>query len=549
MRIVPKSSKWFNFLFEFDYNEEILEFCRALKRKYGWDEFNFVKENDKKGWGFNKKIIFDEIISKYPETEVKIDTTLLFNGKINPISKEELPLSSDIDVKIKVPLYDFQKKGVDFIIKSGGKCMLADEMGLGKTVQSIAYANLNNFKTLVICPASLKLMWQNEIKKFTNKKSYIVYANKIKEAIKKSKKYNFIIINYEIIGKAIKGGLDFRMFDLAILDESFAIKNPNSLRSINTNLLSFISHKVLLTGTPILNRPAELWSQLHFIEPTMFPNRWKFYFSYCDPVKNHFGWDFSGASHLEDLRERIKGTVLRRTKKEVLKELPPKIESMIKIELSPSNWKKYLKIYSNFEQIINSGQQGVALARLTYLKQFLSLAKLENITEIINNILETGKKVIVFSQYLQPLSILKKTFSDNAVVFWGEMNTKEKQEAVFKFQNDKNVKIFLGSIKASGLGITLTAANICIFLDLDWTPSLHAQCSDRCHRIGTKIPVNIYYLIANKTIEENIYALLQKKMSVISELLQEEDILKIKNQSIFPEFLKQLKEKTKKTKN
>ena len=191
--------------------------------------------------------------------------------------------------------------------------------------------------------------------------------------------------------------------------------------------------------------------------------------------------------------------------------------------------------------------RGGGINKVGWLLQLVSVStKLKNAIEIIDNMLENNKKVVLFSQYLNPLHLLKEKYGDKAVLFEGKMNVKERQSAVKSFQEDPNIQIFLGSIQAGGLGITLTASDVCIFLDLAWVPSIHSQAAARLHRIGQKNNVSVYYLIIKQSIEEEIYELLHRKMAVISELMNEEKILQIKSQSIFPELIKKLRTKTKK---
>lgn len=541
MKITKTGTHWFSFLFEFEYDSDVVEFCRHLKRKYGFKNFNFVKELNKIGWGFNNETIFNKIISKYPNTDIKIDKNELDKTKLKPISKEPVyKLSDKIETKTKLDLYPFQKQGVNFMIKSKGKCLLGDEMGLGKSIQAITYAHINNFKTLIICPASLKLMWQDEIKKFTNRKSMVLYADKIKKQKTNINKYDFVIINYEIVKKVIDNGIDFKGFDLVIADESFYIKNPKSKRSKAVRSFKNIPHRICLTGTPIMNRPAELWAQLNFIEPQMFKNAWSFYMRYADAKRTRFGWDISGASHLDELRSRLNGIMLRRLKENVLKELPPKTETLVRTELPKEMRKKYQDLYNKFEQLIFTDTKAVQMARLTYLKQFLSASKLSEATEIINNVIENGDKIVVFSQYLEPLHSLKKVFGNNAVLFEGSMDEEQKNNAVKSFQEEKP-QVFLGSVIASCAGITLTKAEKVLFVDLPWQPAIIAQASDRCHRISQKGNVNIYYMITDNTIDEEIYELIHKKINVISELFNEKKIINTEKQSVLNEFLDKIK--------
>ena len=551
MEIKQYQSKYFRYLFIFDYDWKVVSFCRHLKLKYGYDKINFVKEQDNVGWGFSSKTVLDAIRNNYPDIVIPVDLSEL-SDEIKPITPEvKTSLNSDFDTYTKLPLRKFQREGVDFIKQTEGKCLIADEMGTGKTIQAITYAHLNNFHTLVICPASIKLVWQDEISKFTNRTSIVLYGKDLtpKKITELDLMADFVIINYDIIGKAIKNGLDFTQFDLVVLDESHLIKSHKAQRTRAVKQLGFIPRRVLLTGTPVLNRPAELWSQLNFIEPFMFPNYWKFTLRYADAHQSYFGWDVSGASNLDELRDRIRGLMIRRTKQEVLSELPPKIETLIRIDMSPDDKAEYQRSYSSLEQILfMRGSQANQLVILTYMKQVCAEAKIKNAIEIIKNIIETNGKIVLFSQFLEPLHILKEKFGDKAVLLEGSMSSADRKLAVDKFQNDDNIILFLGSVMAAGFGITLTASQTVIFLDLPWTPAIISQASDRLHRIGQRGAVNCYYLLTNNTIELDIYNLLQRKMAVIKEIMNEDEILKIKSQSVLPDLMKRLREQTRKKK-
>ncbi len=542
MKIIEKQSKWFRYLFCFDYNPQVVDFCRYIKNKYGFDMFNFVKEKELVGWGFNDAKIMEEIVIKFPATIIEI--TNKPNTILDNLIKTEEPINLDEGLKLftKLDLYPYQKAGVSFFEKVNGVGMLADEMRLGKSCQAIAYAQKNNFKTLVVCPSSIKTVWRGEIEKFTDKTWLLINAKDLKKDIS-TKGYDFIILNYEIVGKAITK-IDFRDIDLIVADESFYIKNQKSLRFKSIKKLNFISHRLCLTGTPILNRPSELWSQLNFIDPLIWNNWWKFAMRYCGAEKTQWGWDFSGRSNLEELKKRLSVFMLRRLCKDVFSELPPKIETIIKIQMSDKEWKEYNRLYDEFEDLIqNSENRTVQLARLTYLKQWLSLNKIENAIEIINNIIENGEKVVVFSQYLQPLRILKDKLGDIAVVYEGKMSVEEKDIAKTLFQTNPNIKVFLGSITTAGYGIKLSSASTIIMLDLIWSPALISQATARIVDTQQKTNNNIYYLIHENTIEQSIFELLKFKMDTISTLQNEEKLISIKEESIITEFLDKIKNK------
>lgn len=538
MKIKKKESKYHTHLFTFDYNKEVINFCRKLKGQFGYRNFNYTTKPEK-GWAFSDKKIIEAIKEKYPNVEVEGENALETKLQ-NPFKKKKKSkLVSNKDLNLKKPLYDFQLEGLNFIIENNGVCMLADEMGLGKTITAIAYTSYIDSKTLIIAPSFLKLMWQDEIEKFTDKTSTIIEAKDLNKPEKIDFDVDYIIINYACIKKAFKKDIDFTQFDTVVCDESSYIKSAKSQRSKYTRKLKFIQHRLLLTGTPILNRPDELWAQLNMLDPNKFRRRWNFFKKYCNLHKNRFGWDHSGRSNIDELREKISELIIRRKKEDVLTELPPKSEQTIRINLPRQDRTEYLTKLSLLKQVINKGK-GEQLSTLTKMKQLTSHAKLPKAKKLIKEFIDNGEKIVLFSQYLTPLYKLKKHFENQSVVYEGDMSNKEKQRVVKKFQDNDNVKVFLGSIKACSMGITLHSASNCIFLDLPWTPALVNQASDRLHRIGQEDSVSIYYLVANDTVDEDILATIKEKMDVISQIMGEEKILKLEKQNVLSDVVKRL---------
>jgi len=243
----------------------------------------------------------------------------------------------------------------------------------------------------------------------------------------------------------------------------------------------------------------------------------------CNPKKNAWGWDFSGASNLDELR-RMMYYMLRRSKEEVLSELPEKTVTILETKLTPEGRKEYEQVLSDYRSWLLSNDKDMkalyaeAITKVNYLKQVI--VKHKNIDDILENFLESGKKIIVFSQYREAIKNLHKKYEKTSVYLSGETPTDERQRIVDKFQQTPEVKIFFSTIKAGGVGITLTAADTVIFTDISWTPAEHLQAEDRAHRIGQKSSVNVYYLITPETIEEDIWKLLQRKEKVVNQILE-----------------------------
>lgn len=425
-------------------------------------------------------------------------------------------------------LFEYQKSGIEFL-KEKKKAILADSMGMGKTIQAIIACKELGGKTLVVCPASVKENWRREIK--------MAYETAQVEIIEKENSIGDIgwcIINYDILEKK-KEFLDSLEFDNIILDEAHYIKNQKSKRSKQAVALCKKAKNVfLLTGTPILNRPIELFNLLRAIEHPLGNNYFWYARNYCAAwwmeLKNGRRFlNVSGASNLDILKEKIANIYLRRTKEEKLN-LPAKIITNVELEMD-ENWrKKYETVFTNYLEflkenpLIDVNINNVLMARhlveLQKMKQVCSWSKVDRIVEDVENIAEQGEKVIIFSQYTKTIKDLKEKLRKLGVVsLTGEDNMAQRQEAIDHFQNDNKIKIFIGNTKAAGIGINLTASSYVIFADLEWTPALHSQAEDRAHRIGQDKMVNVYYYILKGTIEEDIVELLEKKNGIIQKIL------------------------------
>jgi len=499
----------------------------------------------------------------------------------------------DFDVsEFKIEPYKYQKQAVKFFDLCNGVALLGDSPGVGKTLSAIAYAIKHNLKTIIVCPASLKLNWRNEILNFTNEKPYVYKWKPTKKSgqINFSKEESlFHIINYEALEtyakfnvshkcnrcqwteinfkkrysecpncKAPKGyvkskrkdmvfvedkkGETFNVLEYGLItvDECHFLKNMSSDRTRTVKkLFKDTPRKLLLTGTAIKSRPYEFFSVLNFLDPLTWKNAHYFGIRYCAGEQNKFGWDYSGASNLEELYERIAPYFLRRLKKDVLKHLPPKTYTNIPIEMSYVEMKEYRKIETDTVNESSPTDTNIThLARIQYLKQYLSRLKVQKAIPFIQDIINGDEKIVVFSQYISVVEAIAEHFEEQAVVYNGKKNQNEKQEAVDKFMNDDNVKVFVGTIGAAGMGITLTSASILMFIDKSWTPGDQLQSEDRIHRATTTSDkVQIISLICQNTIDDDIEDLLNKKAQILSRVLDGAVFEKIEKESIFKELV------------
>jgi SWI/SNF-related matrix-associated actin-dependent regulator of chromatin subfamily A-like protein 1 len=451
-----------------------------------------------------------------------------------------IELAPGIDKIAEGSLYPHQADGVAFLL-SKKRAILADDMGLGKTRQAIVAmeAGTPEGTILVVCPASLKLNWKREI--------LMVDADASIEVLGVDKGQTeaprWVIINYDLLSKYAER---LHAVDWAgiILDEAHFIKNASQRTSHCLKLLgvqaearaSLIGpdYVFLLTGTPMTNRPKDLFNLFRCVGHPSARSFLSFAKRFCDAYRNDYGWVTSGASNLDELNLLMKETSIRRMKDEVL-DLPPKVRSWVPVDISASNAAlnaidSFLSWYSQTDP--SQPNDTEFLARLTKVRTSLHKAKFNAVSERIKDVIATGEKVIVFTCFTDGIERHKKKLGDQAVTITGAATTSQRMEAVDRFQTDPNVRVILCNIIAGGVGITLTAGTHVIFQDLDWVPANHAQAEDRCYRMGQDHRVTVEYFHAAGTLDAYIAELLERKMSLIAAVEADE----VPDQSILTEI-------------
>jgi len=454
-------------------------------------------------------------------------------------------------------LFPYQRDGVTFIETHKGRALIADEMGLGKTVQALAWLKLHPelYPIIVICPASLKYNWANEIKIWLKGIDYnIISGTKSYELVPSTIHIiNFDLIPYwEIALKAINP-------KIIIIDEIHYIKNNSALRTKSTKkVCKAVPHLIGLSGTPIESKPVEIYNTVALINPLLFPNPWKFKHRYCGAKHNGFGWDFSGSSNIPELYQILtKNIMIRRKKKDVLLDLPDKIYSFVPLEID--NEKEYhnaeldlceylvdrakkefkenlIEFRSKYEieditigkedlKIIENtmSEKSTVLYQIEILKQLAAKGKMNSVIAWIENFLESGEKLVVFCEHIFVVDALINHFKKIAVNVDGRVSLKKRNERIKAFQNNNKIKLFIGN-KAAEVGITLTAASNIAIMEFPWNPGNLSQRIDRCHRIGQKDTVNVFYLMALNTIDEKIAYKLDAKMKILNQVLDGKEI-------------------------
>jgi SNF2 family DNA or RNA helicase len=453
---------------------------------------------------------------------------------------------------LKATLRNYQKAGYNWLRFLGeygfGGC-LADDMGLGKTLQTLAIlqyekelaeANIGTEKkpSLIVVPTSLIYNWEVEAKKFAPRLQIVVYTGSQRErALPYLHRFDVVITSYGIIRMDVEA-LSKILFNYIILDESQAIKNPQSNISQAVGKLRGLK-KLLLTGTPIENSLLDLWSQMNFANMGLLGGQHFFRKEYLNPIEKN-----QDVKKIEKLHQITKPFILRRTKGQVAQDLPAKIENMNYSSMTAEQESYYEEIKSQYrnkilEQIEQHGiakSQFLILKGLTQLRQianhpFLvdreyqgSSGKMEDVLYKLETLMQEKKKVLVFSQFVKHLNLFRKHFEAKGWKYaYLDGATTDRQGQVELFQKNENILIFLISMKAGGVGLNLTAAEYVFLLDPWWNPAIEAQAIDRAHRIGQRHTVITYKFISKDSIEEKIVALQESKKQLANSIVGAED--------------------------
>lgn len=443
--------------------------------------------------------------------------------------------------KLNATLRDYQKYGYKWLKyltdNSLGAC-LADDMGLGKTLQAIALLSKlheeKKKKSMVIMPKSLIYNWENEIKKFSTKLKVGVYYG-INRDFSSLKKADVILTTYGTIRNDIENLLEEK-FDMLILDESQNIKNVNS-QTTKAVLLLNAKKRVALSGTPIENNLLELYSLFRFLNPEMFGSVQRFTNNYIVPIQK-----YSDTSTIEELKKKIYPFLLRRVKKEVLKDLPDKIEKLVYVDMNNDHRKFYEErrkyYYSLLEK--NTSNQGnfdkfFVLQAINELRHIVSSPELESkkiisskkevLIENVVEAIENNHKVLIFVNYLSSIESICDSLKENKIKYLKMTGqTKDRQILVDKFQSDNRYKVFVMTLKTGGVGLNLVSADTIFIYDPWWNTTVENQAIDRAYRLGQDKTVFAYKMIMRNTIEEKILKLQEIKNKLLDDLISEDNL-------------------------
>lgn len=448
-------------------------------------------------------------------------------------------MTATLKHNLRVEPYEYQREGILFGLERH-RLLIGDEPGLGKTLQSIGIVDTASaYPCLVICPSSLKINWQREFEKFTDKKALV-----LDNATRTSWPYllgmgmfHVAIVNYESLKKFfvwdIKGGKTFTLKDVVfnrdinifksvIMDESHRLKDPTAQQTMFTRgIVEGKEWRILLSGTPVVNHAQDLVAQLAIMGRLLsdFGGRGKFLA------------DYGENENLSELSDKLYDTcMIRREKAKVLTQLPDKTRTDLYVEISnrdeydlaAADLAAYLREYTECtDREIRRKMRMEALVKFMTLRSLASKGKVKQATDFIRNYLANGKPLIVFCSLKEIVKALQKQFPD-AVRVTGDDSLAEKQAAVDAFQNGE-AQLIICSIKAAGVGLTLTASSNVAFVEFPWTYADCCQCEDRAHRIGQKNNVTCYYLIGRSTIDPVLYNIIHKKRSIANQIMASDD--------------------------
>uniref|UniRef100_A0A8C4KNR8 SWI/SNF-related matrix-associated actin-dependent regulator of chromatin subfamily A-like protein 1 n=1 Tax=Dromaius novaehollandiae TaxID=8790 RepID=A0A8C4KNR8_DRONO len=430
---------------------------------------------------------------------------------------------SEVDSKIVTSLMPFQREGVNFAILRNGRLLLADDMGLGKTIQAICIAAYyrKEWPLLVVTPSSVRFTWAEAFHRWLP--SLSPGSTNVIVTGKDNLMASLVnIISFDLLSKMdkhLKG-----TFQVVIIDESHFLKNIKTARCrAAMPLLKAARRVILLSGTPAMSRPAELYTQIAAVQPAFFPQFHSFGLRYCDAKKMPWGWDYSGSSNLTELKVLLEESIMiRRLKSDVLSQLPAKQRKMVLVAPEGINAKTKAVLAAAAKKMAKgyeSKQQEKEALLLFYNRT--AEAKIHSVVEYILELLESGKdKFLVFAHHKIVLDAIVAELAKKRVEYIridGSTPSAERQSLCQKFQFSEKQTVAVLSLTAANMGLTLSAADLVVFAELFWNPGVLIQAEDRAHRIGQTSSVNVHYLVAKGTADDYLWPMIQEKIKVLGE--------------------------------
>jgi Superfamily II DNA/RNA helicases, SNF2 family len=486
-----------------------------------------------------------KLIDAVPDANVDIRPRELLRtlAGLGPVEAEGLPSG------LKADLRGYQKSGFDWLVflhRCGMAGVLADDMGLGKTVQTLAllqWAKENGAKlpALVVAPTSVIINWQREAARFTPGLKTLILAGTDREKLLGTMSgFDLVLVSYAILRRDAEQ-LRRHRFSYIVLDEAQHVKNPASLGARVVSSLQ-AEHRLALTGTPIENRLSDIWSIFHLLMPGFLGSETSFRNRYARPIEADGNVDVRTR-----LRNRIRPFILRRLKEEVARDLPPRTDTIIPVDLSPGQqalYKDMLKVARERVESVVS-MVGLEKAHISILSELLRLrqicndprllkmppgtmlppsAKLEAFAELVHNLIDEGHRALVFSQFTEMLAILVEWADAEGIPYeYLDGSTRNRQEHIDRFNSVDGPPLFFISLKAGGTGLNLTYADYVIHYDPWWNPAVEEQAINRAHRIGQDKPVFSYRLITQGTVEQKIVAMQARKQRLAEGVISSDE--------------------------
>lgn len=436
-------------------------------------------------------------------------------------------MKSTLTKRLKTKLLPFQKEGVLQLERFDGRALLADDMGLGKTLQFLAWLNWNRklaTPAVVVCPASVKWHWESQASQHIGMSALVLSGRKAPKVL--HTKHNLIIVNYDILDAWLPALLKLGIKTVG-LDECQKIKNKTTKAyKCCKKLCKNVEHILALSGTPLTNRAAELFTTINLLWPDEFPKFWKYTERYCNRQRRPWGWDISGSVRLKELHRRLKNLgMIRRLKTEVLKDLPAKVRNIIPVDIERA--KEYQLAQDDFVKWwrVKKMKRKIRAQQITkigYLMRLAAELKLPAVIQLIQSCLqETDEKLVVFCSHYFMLDALQKQFKKLSVRIDGRTSSRKRKLAIDTFIHSSKTRLILGNILAMGTGTDglQRASKTAIIAELPWTPGDLVQAEDRVFRIGQKASTMIHFPVAKGTIEEKLITKLQNKQDNISKTL------------------------------
>ncbi|NJN26529.1 MAG: DEAD/DEAH box helicase [Cyclobacteriaceae bacterium] len=499
-------------------------------------------KNEKITISSRKFMIIDELLEDIDDLGLIKE----LNAKKRKLEEFTELKSTKVPRQIKAELRSYQKEGLNwlnFLDEFGWGGILADDMGLGKTLQILTFLAQKKTKnaSLIVVPTTLMFNWENEIAKFCpSLKVHFHYGQNRNKDHEGFDDVHLVITTYGLVINDIEW-LKAYPFHYVILDESQAIKNPQSLRFKAVGLLQ-AKTRITMTGTPIENNTFDLYAQMHFANPGLLGNAKAFKDNFSTPIDKD-----GDKERAEELRKMIKPFMIRRTKEQVATELPPKTEEILYCHMEKAQQSVYDAFKHKYRDLLlgKIDEDGLEKSKIYVLEGLMKLRQIcdspkllpgdeeygsesVKIVELLRNIEEkTGNhKIVVFSQFVGMLALIKAELDKDKVNYEyldGKSSPKQRRDSVDRFQSTENCRVFLISLKAGGTGLNLTAADYVFIVDPWWNPAVESQAIDRCYRIGQDKKVFAYRMICKGTIEEKIVSYQHKKKAVADDIIQAEE--------------------------